>query len=469
MTDKKQDDPQNSESEDRTTEAKSEQGFSTSISLTPAPEKSPSDEKKQPVTNKSKASANEKTSTMKSSEKVPTPLKNTDTTNKSSARQQKLSKTAVLSLIIALAASAGVGGLYYWNMQQQAIIKQDVLQQTQQSLISSSQKTQQSLANIEQRVKQLLTQQQTEFSDRLANDIEKIRIDSQIKITQLEKTVERLSQNQPSDWLLHEAEYLIRIATRTMWLEQDTGAAIGLLQDADMRLKELEDPEFLPIRQLIREDIEQLKLMPNIDNEDTILTLMAMNKQLKNLPVKSELIPESFVTQVKLDLSEDNADWKENIAKTWRHFSDSFITISKRSGKEEALLPPHFQQNLRENLSLKLQLVQWSASEGKQKLYSQNLNDIQVWIEQYFDMSAIENKNFYQGIEQLKSEKVTYNYPSTLSSLNAIRQVLADQPLKPVIDKLKQENNITKPEDELPEVILEPKLKDQRKSSSEAV
>ena len=60
MTDKKQDDPKKSESEDKTTEANSEQGFSTSISLTPAPEKSPSDEIKQPVTNKTKASANEK-------------------------------------------------------------------------------------------------------------------------------------------------------------------------------------------------------------------------------------------------------------------------------------------------------------------------------------------------------------------------------------------------------------------------
>ena len=469
MTDKKQDDPQNSESEDRTTEAKSEQGFSTSISLTPAPEKSPSDEKKQPVTNKSKASANEKTSTMKSSEKVPTPLKNTDTTNKSSARQQKLSKTAVLSLIIALAASAGVGGLYYWNMQQQAVIKQDVLQQTQQSLTSSDQKTQKSLANIEQRIKQLIAQQQTAFSDRLANDIEKIRIDSQVKITQLEKTVERLSQNQPSDWLLHEAEYLIRIATRTIWLEQDTGAAIGLLQDADMRLKELDDPEFLPIRQLIREDIEQLKLMPNIDNEDTILTLMAMNKQLKNLPVKSERIPKDFVTQVKLDLSEDIADWKENLDKTWQYFANSFFKISDTSGTKEAILSPQFQQNLRENLSLKLQLVQWSASEGKQKIFNQTLNDVQVWIEQYFDMNEIENINFSKGIEQLKSEIVTFDFPSTLSSLKALRQVMAVQPLKPIIDKLNQENNILDSKDETPEVKLDPKLNDQRKSSSEAV
>ena len=354
-------------------------------------------------------------------------------------------------------------------MQQQAVIKQDVLQQTQQSLTSSDQKTQKSLANIEQRIKQLIAQQQTAFSDRLANDIEKIRIDSQVKITQLEKTVERLSQNQPSDWLLHEAEYLIRIATRTIWLEQDTGAAIGLLQDADMRLKELDDPEFLPIRQLIREDIEQLKLMPNIDNEDTILTLMAMNKQLKNLPVKSERIPKDFVTQVKLDLSEDIADWKENLDKTWQYFANSFFKISDTRGTKEAILSPQFQQNLRENLSLKLQLVQWSASEGKQKIFNQTLNDVQVWIEQYFDMNEIENINFSKGIEQLKSEIVTFDFPSTLSSLKALRQVMAVQPLKPIIDKLNQENNILDSKDETPEVKLDPKLNDQRKSSSEAV
>jgi uroporphyrin-3 C-methyltransferase len=459
MTDKKQDESKTSE------EKKSEQGFSTSISLTPTPEKSPSDEKQQSVTNKNKAPANEKKSTMKSPEKVSTPLpKKNSTTNK-----QKLSKTAVLSLIIALAASAGVGGLYYWGMQKQAGIKENVLKQTQKILANSEQKTQQNLASIEQKFKQLLDQQQAEFSNSFTKDIAKISADSQVKMTQLEKTVERLSQNQPSDWLLHEAEYLIRIATRTIWLQHDTSAAIGLLQDADMRLKELNDPSFLPIRQLIREDIAQLKLMPTIDNEDTVLTLMAMNKQLKNLPVKSERIPKDFVTRVELNLSEDIVDWKVNLDKTWQYFADSFFKISDRSGTKEAILSPQFQQNLRENLSLKLQLVQWSASEGKQKIYNQTLNDVKLWLEQYFDMDEIENINFSKGIEQLKSEIVTFDFPSTLSSLKALRQVMADKPLKPIIDKLNQENNILEPENRTPEVKLDPKLKDQRKSSSEAV
>ena len=448
MTDKK---PNKSEASDKkNTEEKSEQGFSTSISLTSAPKTSTSDEKKQPENNKASATVNEKKPTMKTPEKVSPPLPK----DNSLSNKQKLSKTAVLSLIIALAASAGVAGLFYWNTQQQALTKQEISQQTQQSL-----------ANSQQQVKQLLKQLQASFSVQLTNNIKRIEKDSQIKISQLENVVERLSQNQPSDWLLHEAEYLIRIATRTMWLEHDTSAAIGLLQDADMRLKELQSPEFLPIRQLIREDIEHLKLMPNIDNEDTILTLMAMNKQINNLSVKLERIPKNFVTQVELNLSEDISDWQENIAKTWQYFSDSFITIKKRNGKEEPLLPPQYQQNLRENLSLKLQLVQWSASERKQKLYNQNLDDIQVWLEKYFDLTAVENKNFYQSIQKLKSEIVSYDYPATLSSLNAIRKVLADQPLKPIVEKLKQETHTEKPVVDEPQIELDEKIK----SSSEAV
>jgi len=448
MTDTKLNKPKTSDKTN--TEEKSEQGFSTSISMTSPSEVSSGHENKQPKKNKTTSTANEKKTTMKTPETMPPTLaKDNSNTNK-----QKLSKTAVLSLIIALAASSGVGGLFYWNMQQQAVTKQAILQQTQQSLASS-----------ELQVKQLLDQQKATFSAQLTKDIAKISRDSQIKISQLEKVVERLSQNQPSDWLLHEAEYLIRIATRTVWLEHDTRSAIGLLQDADMRLKELKSPEVLPIRQLIRDDIELLRLMPQIDNEDTILTLMALNKQLKNLPVKLELIPKNFVTQVELNLSEDISDWKENIAKTWQYFSDSFITIKKRDGKEEPLLSPQYQQNLRENLSLKLQLVQWSASEQKQKLYNQNLDDIQLWLEQYFDMTAVENKNFYQSIKKLKSEMVSYDYPSTLSSLNAIRKALEDKPLKPMIENLQQETHTEEPTVDEAQMELNEKLK----SSSEAV
>lgn len=451
MTDKKPN--ESTSSQKKATEEKSEQGFSTSISLTSAPKKPLEDEKKQADNSKNIGSANENKPTMKTSEKTSTPAPK----KQQAKTKQKLSKTALVALIIAIIACFGVAYLYYWHIEQQKLAEKNIFQQTQQSLAQS-----------EQQVKKLLNQQQQIFSERLSSNIAKIKQDSQQKITQLEKAVARLSQNQPSDWLLHEAEYLIRIATRTIWLEHDTGAAIGLLQDADMRLKELENPEFLPIRQLIREDIAQLKLMPNINSEDTILTLMAMSKQLKSLPVKSERIPEDFVTQVKLDLSEDIADWQENLDKTWQYFADSFIKVSERSGTTEPLLSPQFQQNLRENLDLKLQLAQWSASKGQQKTYDQTLADIQLWLTQYFDMTAVENDKFYQAIELLKSEIVSYDYPATLSSLQAIRKTLAVQPLKPVLEPLEQKSEAI--ESVFPaSTTQDPKQQEQPNSTSEAL
>jgi len=459
MTDKKQ--GESKTSEDKKTETKSDQGFSTSISLTPAIEKSSDDKPKQPEKSKTQKSVNENKSTMKTPEKVTT----SSTLKKTKGSNQKLSKIAVLALFIALLAASSVGVLYYLSIEKQEKFEQ------QQALAENNilQKTQQSLAKSERQIKQLLDQQQKRVSKQLTRDIASIENDSQVKINELTKVVERLSQNQPSDWLLHEAEYLIRIATRTLWLEHDTQAAISLLQDADVRLKELENPEFLPIRQLIREDIAQLKLMPNIDSEDTILTLMAMNQQLKSLPVKSERIPENFVTQVELDLSEDIADWKENLDKTWQYFADSFFRISDRSGETEALLSPQFQQNLRENLSLKLQLAQWSASKGKQKIYDQTLIDIQQWLTQFFDMTAIENENFHLGIEQLKNEVVSYDYPATLSSLQAIRKALTVQPLKPILEQLEQESKTMNPVIDTPHKTQESKLAELPESTSETL
>jgi uroporphyrin-3 C-methyltransferase len=437
MTDKK---PNKSEASDKkNTEEKSEQGFSTSISLTSAAKSSSSDEKTSPENTKASATVNEKKPNMKTPEKVSSPLPK-DNTN---TYKQKLSKTAVLALIIALAASAGVGGHFYWDTQQQALTKQTILQQTQKSL-----------ANNELQVKKLLSQQQATFSGQLTNEIAKISKDSQIKINQLEKVVERLSQNQPSDWLLHEAEYLIRIATRTMWLEHDTRSAIGLLQDADMRLKELKDPSVLPIRQLIRQDIAMLKLIPNVNSEETIMTLMAMNQQLKLLPLAMVKIPEDDSKSADFTLSENATDWRSNLAKTWDKFLADFITVRRRSGNVEPIMSPQYQQNLRENLSLKLQLAQWATGEQKQKVYDQTLTEIQQWLNEYFDMSSVENQSFYQDIQQLKNETISYDYPNSLLSLKAIRKVLADKPLKPMLDNLELPNEIITPEQKTVEESL---------------
>jgi len=329
------------------------------------------------------------------------------------AKSNKISKTALFALLLSFLAIAGIGGMYYWYMQQQVVLEQSLIQQNAQALEKN-----------QAQIKQLLSQQQQNVEQQLKRTAVDIQATSAEKIAQLENTITRLSQSNPSDWLTHEAEYLIRIAARTMWLERDTKAAIGLLNDAQERLKELNDPKFLPVRQLIHQDIAALRLMPVLETEDVILKLMALNKQISSLKLAMVYIPESNQATENFELSESAADWRDNLSKTWKKFLKDFITVSRRTANVEPLMSPEHQQNLRENLSLKIQLTQWAASQENAQLYQQTLVETQLWLTEYFDTKNTFNQEFHKNIKVLEKQLISYNYPSSLDSLQMMRSLI---------------------------------------------
>ncbi len=353
-------------------------------------------------------------------------LTNNDTKTAAKAKVNKpakTNKTAIAAIVLASVSILSSVGFAVWQQQQ-----------TTQQVVNHQEKLQQSQAQLKRNLttefnRQL--QQQNHLTNQSQQSAKQAHLDSdaQLKalaaqVTQLEQHVQ---QRQPSDWLIHEAEYLVRVAARTMWLERDTTAAISLLRDADSRLKELNQPKFLAVRALINEDIEALALMPTLQNQEAILTLMALNKQIPTLELAGANLAQAIDdTKEDFTLSNDVADWQENLAKTWQKFLNDFITVRRRTGMAEPLMTPDQQQHLRQNLSLKVQLVQWAASEQKQEIYQQSLLDIQQWLNEFFDMELAVNQKFYQAIEQLKLQTIYYDYPNDLRSLSAIKRLLND-------------------------------------------
>jgi len=340
-----------------------------------------------------------------------------------SETSSKISKVALVSLFIALLAVAGVVFLYFWYMQQQASLTTQ-LAQIERSATASNQLAQKELLKT-------LKQQEQNLAMQFKNSTNTMKAETHSNIEQLNEMVEKFSQNQPTDWLVHEAEYLVRIAARTLWLEQDTTAAIGLLQDADARITELNDPEVLPIRQVIYQDIEALKLIPKRETEETILSLMALSEQIQTLPLITMSIPQENVNVDRFKLSEDISDWRSNIAKTWDRFLETFVVVHSRVGELEPILPADQRENLKENLSLKLQIAQWAASKGKHELFIASLSDAQSWLVQYFEMTDAKNTAFNESLESLKSKVIVTDTAHKLTSLKAIRTILADKQRTP--------------------------------------
>jgi|GEM_PF-719018 len=367
--------------------------------------------------------ANNSTSPQSFATKKPNTKNNPMKTDLNSATPQKKSKLAILALFIAFIAIVGVVALYFWHVQQQLIITSQQSNLTKQ-LQQIKKESVQGNALAQQKMIETLKTQEKNLAKQFANSAQNMKKETQQNISKLNQMVEKFSQNQPTDWLVHEAEYLVRIASRTLWLEKDTTAAIGLLQDADARITELNDPEILPIRQLIYQDIEALKSVPKLETETTILSLMALAEQVKNLPLVTMSTSEQATNAGEFTLSDNIADWRENLSKTWNNFLETFVVIHSKVGELDPILPAEQRQNLKENLNLKLQIAQWAASKGKPELFATSLNNAQLWVKQYFDLNAPENIAFIESIEALKSKNITIKTDLKLNSLHEIRKIL---------------------------------------------
>lgn len=406
-----------------------QQGLSASINLTSVPV---NEQTKSPETKSTATHTESKQPIKKDSNMNKAPIERKSATSPKKERtsavqqqQNKVSKIAVLALLIALLAIAASAGHYYWSEKQKSSSIKQLTQQLTQQLNNKLQK------------QTTLFQQQLQNNKQLIATSNSVERETEKRITLLQQQISNLSKNQPSDWLLHEAEYLIRVASRSLWLEKDTSAAIGLLHDADRRMEELDDPQFLPVRQVIQQDIAELQLLPTLNTDNVILKLMALAQQTKQLPIAMVDIPNSDEQENDLELTENVSDWQENLAITWHKFLADFITVSRRTGDVEPLMSPEFTQNLRENLNLKIQTTIFAVTKGNTKIYQQSLTDIQMWLNDYFDMTEIANQNFSQALLALEDKSIKVNYPNKLSSLTAIRKVIANNaapaPAQPVI------------------------------------
>lgn len=367
---------------------------------------------------------NKSTANVKNSASITSKSANDNKPLASNSANNKISKLAVLALIIALLAIGASAGHYYWSEQQKGLLSQQLSEKIQKQL-------QQNQSQVTQQLTQQLAQQQQAHETQLNRLKISIERNTENRIMELQKQQQQqmasLRQNQPSDWLLEEAEYLIRVAARSLWLEKDTGTAISLLNDADLRIQELNDPQFLTLRQTIQQDIAKLQLLPKLKTDEVMLKLMALDQQIKQLSLAMVNVPASNENPADLELTEDISDWQENLARTWHKFIADFITVNRRSGNVEPLMSPQFQQNLRENLSLKLQTAIWAASQANSDIYRQSIGDIKNWLNDYFDMSQQANQNFVKALDDLKHETINVAYPNDLAALKTIRQILSNK------------------------------------------
>lgn len=340
-----------------------------------------------------------------------------DQTKKAQA-EDKQGKRGVKLATVAIVISVLFGGGLTFQMQQknaeyQAQISalQTQLQQTQNSVQSELAATQQQAiakaTEITHRAETVLAQQQK-------------------SIESLQVAVADVKGRRPNDWLLAEADYLVKLAGRKLFLEHDAVSATKLMESADQRIAALNDPSLVPLRKAMANDITKLKTIPLVDREGLVLRITALQQQVDKLPLANALLPEAEQQQ-KPVVSEDIYDWQDNLLTSLKDFSENFITFRTRDGNVIPLLSPQQHFYLKENIKAKLETAIKAVYVEQQEIYSTALTTADKWSTTFFNQDSNEVKEFNKALELLSSQKVQVDYPVKLETQQNLSDVIRER------------------------------------------
>jgi len=342
--------------------------------------------------------------------------------SKSGAKQKKSSGNGLLwfVVIILFLLVLGMAGAGYWYyMQQQSASQETVI--AQQNNASQLKAIERERADILASIENVTRTNQT-----LESTVAELKSQNEQLALQAESTLQQLNNmegRRPADWLIAEADYLVRMAGRKLWLENDVRTAILLLVNADKRLKSLADPSVLPVRATLAEDIQTLQQLNPVSQSSVALALTGMMAQIDKLPLDTFEKPEDGNAQ-DTTLSESADDWQENLAKVWRSLVDDFLTVKSIEGPVEPVLSLEAQFLAKEQLRLQLMHAQTAALQGDEGLYSQSLQYAQTLLTEKFDTEKSQVTGFMDALQNLSATDIARPIPTELASQKPLERLL---------------------------------------------
>ncbi|CAM3097036.1 uroporphyrinogen-III C-methyltransferase [Vibrio mytili] len=245
----------------------------------------------------------------------------------------------------------------------------------------------------------------------------------QKSIESLQLAVADIKGRRPNDWLLAEADYLVKLAGRKLFLEHDVESATQLMETADQRIAALNDPSLVNLRKSMANDITKLRTVPLVDRDGLVLRLTALQQQVDTLPLANAILPEAQAV-TEQEVSEDIANWQDNLMTSLKDFSENFITFRTRDGNVIPLLSPQQHFYLKENIKAKLETAIKAVYDEQGEIYTTALTTADKWALAFFNQDNNSVKEFNKTINQLSQQNIQVDYPTKLESQSKLSDVI---------------------------------------------
>jgi len=334
------------------------------------------------------------------------------------AQAEKQGKRGVKFGAIAIAISIIFSGGIAFQMQQK-----NAEYSAQIAALQSQLENTQSAVNKDlQAVKQETIQE----ASQAVQKTQVVQAQQEKSIQSLQLAVADVKGRRPNDWLLAEADYLVKLAGRKLFLEHDAVSATKLMESADQRIAALNDPSLVSLRQSMANDITKLRTIPLIDRDGLVLRLTSLQQQVDTLPLANAILPEAQ-EQKKEVVSGDINDWQTNLMTSLKDFSGNFITFRSRDGDVVPLLSPEQHFYLRENIKGKLETAIRAVYKEQGDIYTAALETANEWSTAYLNQDNNSVIEFEKAIKQLSEQNITVKYPVKLESQSSLSDVIRDR------------------------------------------
>lgn len=344
---------------------------------------------------------------------------------KSPDRQKSASVASALRwlLLLILLSGLAAAGYYGWQSLNQLLVDERQDYTALEAKLAEQERQLQAMAQevaaARQREQNQLGQND-EFVDQLAQ--------LQRRVTSHGSRLRELSTATREDWLLAEAEYLLRLANQRLLTERSTQNPVALLKTADEILSRFDDPELFAVRKQLAEDITALQMAGMVDREGLYLQLTSLSEVIPELQLLVKPWDAESVALADPEFVPESGEksWREKLAdsasRVWQGMQ-GYVRIRHRDHPVEPLLSPDEEVYLRQNLTILLEQAQLALLREEQVIYQTSLNKCASWLKSYFQLNQ-PAQVFQERIVELEQQNIVQKMPNIAGSLDALRNYI---------------------------------------------
>ena len=222
------------------------------------------------------------------------------------------------------------------------------------------------------------------------------------------------------NWLVDEIEVTLNTASQQLLLSGNVPVATTVLENVEQRLSRFEQPELLPIKQAISQDLAALKNRPYLNISATALRLDRLESAVDSLP----LLVDSTMNAQNAEpapTSKAGSFWN----RAWNNTSElvkSMVEVRKLDNNDAMLIGAEQVFYLRENLRLRLLDARLALLQHNSEVYQHGLAAIEETVKRYFDVQSPNTQTWLKEVDELKSVEIRMVSDEALkASLAAVR------------------------------------------------